>query len=332
MNSTKKKYSIILPVKNGGSYIKECVNSILSQTLNNFELVVLIHDCTDGTDEWLKGLGDDRVIIKSQDKVNGITGNWSRILDVPRNEFMTIIGYDDILLPDYLETMDELIGRHPDASLYQAHFSFINETSHKIKDCQPMDEVQDVAGFLKAEFLQTLDSTATGYMMRSADYDRLNGISCRYPNLIFADYELWVRLIAISYKATASQNCFSYRLHESTSKLTPGQPYVVAFEHYLNFLRELATGNKAVEETITAFGAPFMYFFCESLSHRLLKTPVNQREQTVNEFVQRCEQHAKILHMPSFYPRRRFRIWIAIVLDRLAITRRLFMFAKKIIK
>ena len=39
-----KKFSIILPVKNGGEYVKECVRSILSQTLNDFNLLVLDND------------------------------------------------------------------------------------------------------------------------------------------------------------------------------------------------------------------------------------------------------------------------------------------------
>ncbi|MBK8710310.1 MAG: hypothetical protein IPL97_00260 [Niastella sp.] len=48
--------------------------------------------------------------------------------------------------------------------------------------------------FLKAEFLQTMDSMGTGYMMRSNDFDMLHGLSIAYPNLIFADYQLWVQL------------------------------------------------------------------------------------------------------------------------------------------
>ena len=39
-----KKFSIILPVKNGGKYVKECVKSILFQTLNDFNLLVLDND------------------------------------------------------------------------------------------------------------------------------------------------------------------------------------------------------------------------------------------------------------------------------------------------
>ena len=57
------KFSIILPVKNGGEYVKECVNSILSQSLQDFNLIVLDNCSIDGTLEWLRSLEDVRIKI-----------------------------------------------------------------------------------------------------------------------------------------------------------------------------------------------------------------------------------------------------------------------------
>ena len=48
------RYSIILPVYNGGEYFKECVFSILSQTYACFDLHVLDNHSTDGSSEWIK--------------------------------------------------------------------------------------------------------------------------------------------------------------------------------------------------------------------------------------------------------------------------------------
>lgn len=58
-----KKFSIILPVRNGGNYVKECAHSILSQTLDDFNLIVLDNCSTDGTLEWMQSLNDNRIII-----------------------------------------------------------------------------------------------------------------------------------------------------------------------------------------------------------------------------------------------------------------------------
>ncbi len=99
-------FSIISPVRNGGDYVKECVNSILAQTLQDFNLVVLDNSSTDGTRK-LAGITErcaSSPFIK-QTRSLSIEENWSRIKDVLRNEFMTMIGHDDVLLPHYLEEM-----------------------------------------------------------------------------------------------------------------------------------------------------------------------------------------------------------------------------------
>ncbi|MEO5648160.1 MAG: glycosyltransferase family A protein, partial [Chitinophagaceae bacterium] len=97
-------YSIILPVRNGGAYVKECVSSILSQTLNNFNLIVLDNCSTDDTVSWIEQLGDSRVVIYKTGLPLTMVENWARIATIDKNEFMTLIGHDDILHPGYLQT------------------------------------------------------------------------------------------------------------------------------------------------------------------------------------------------------------------------------------
>src|SRR4029078_5164379 len=121
------KYSLILPVYNGGEYVKECVQSILSQSFSQFNLHVLDNYSTDGTLEWLSSLKDERIKIYPAERFLPMEENWQRILSIPRNEMMTIIGHDDLLDSNYLASMDAFIQKHPDASLYQAHFRFIDQ-------------------------------------------------------------------------------------------------------------------------------------------------------------------------------------------------------------
>src|SRR5690348_15314094 len=184
------KFSIILPVKNGGEYVKECVNSILSQTVQDFNLIVLDNCSTDGTLEWLQSLNDQRIIIHQSQKPLSIEENWARIKSVPKNEFITLIGHDDILNKNYLETMLNLIKKHPSASLYQSHFQYIDSKGDLLNNCKPMDEKQFAHEFLGAYMCRSIDSTGTGYMMRSVDYDNLGGMNTEYENLIFADFDL----------------------------------------------------------------------------------------------------------------------------------------------
>jgi glycosyltransferase involved in cell wall biosynthesis len=311
-----KKYSIIIPVRNGGAFMKECVQSILSQTLNNFNLLVLDNCSTDGTPEWIRSLNDDRIVCYPAEKPLTIEENWARIVTIPKNEFMTIIGHDDLLHPHYLQTMDALIRQHPAASLYQAHFLFIDGNGNEIRPCLPMAEVQYADEFLACEFTQTLDSMGTGYMMRSKDYDAAGGISPKYPKLIFADYALWVKLTLLNYKATTAKTTFSYRLHSNTSKLTNGEDYQQAFGEYVHFLAQLRVTNKKIAAVLDRYGKQMLLYFCESLAHRLLKTPLSQRTTTVTQYINKCRQYAVLL-IPgqSFNPLLKPRIFLAALLD-----------------
>ena len=290
-----QKFSIILPVKNGGDYAKACVNSILNQTLNDFNLIVLDNCSTDETVSWLKGLNDSRIIIYTAAEPMSMEANWARVTTVVKNEFITIIGHDDILHPDYLETMDRLINNHPGASLYQAHFKFIDSNGNFLRHCLPMKTKQYAHEFLDDQLNHSLDSTGTGYMMRSGDYDAVGGISPLYPNLIFADYELWMKLIMKNYKATATAETFSYRLHNSTSKLTNGEAYQEAFGRYMLFLANCKTKDPAIGTVIEKFGKKMLLYYCQSLSHRLLKTESSARKTSVAAFIQQCRTYARLL-------------------------------------
>lgn len=318
------KYSIILPVRNGGNYVKECVSSILSQSLNDFNLLVLDNASTDGTLQWVTSLQDERIKVFPSERSLSIEENWARILTVPKNEFITLIGHDDILDANYLAVMDALIKKYPAAGLYQAHFRFIDGAGLFNRHCKTMDEVQYAHEFIAHQLAASIESTGTGYMMRSKDYEEAGGL-LNYPKLIFADYQLWVTLTFKNYKATALEECFSYREHESASWATDGREYQEAFERYIYFLNEMLNKDAKIKQVIQRYGKGFLLQYCESLAHRLLKTPVNKRNISVSSFIEKCRHYAALL-IPGqeFEPERVFRIKIARQLDSTAIGRFLF--------
>jgi glycosyltransferase involved in cell wall biosynthesis len=325
------KYSIILPVRNGGHYVKECVNNILAQSYIDFNLVVLENNSNDGTLEWIQSLPDSRISIYPSQVSLSIEENWGRIKGIPKNEFMTMIGHDDLLHPDYLQEMDELISRHPHASLYQTHFDYVDEHGKFVKECLPMTETQYAHEFLASQMKRQMDSTGTGYMMRSVDFDALGGMPVEYPNLIFSDYQLWVNLIHKGYKATAQKKCFSYRLNQSVSRTTNGMAYQQAFCRYVEFILSLIQKDDLIKETVRLYGKDFLLYYCEALSHRILKTPNRQRTIKVSDFIATCELLAiRFIPGQDFKPLSEFRIWIAKQLDQSSLGRWIFQLYRKL--
>lgn len=325
------KYSIILPVRNGGNYLKQCVQSILSQTYSDFSLHVLDNCSTDGSKEWIESLNDERIIIIPSQKSLTIEENWSRVVTTPKNEFITLIGHDDLLHQNYLMVMDALISKFPDASLYQTHFNLINNQGKEIRKCKPMAQEETAPEFLISVFQNTLDLFGTGYMMHSKDYDRIGGIPA-YPNLLFADFELWTELTRLSYKVTSAEECFSYRVHQSATKISADMKMQQAFARFIFYLKKIEDEDWTIHEAIRENVLQFLYTYCKGLSHRLMRTPLSKREGlNVQDFISNCEKYADLL-VPdnNFHPYSIPSIAAAKIIDSNGATRNLFLWFKKL--
>jgi len=325
------KYSIILPVRNGGEYVKECVSSILAQSLGDFQLQVLDNCSTDGTRDYLQSVKDERIKIYPADRPLSIEENWARITTIPKNEFITLIGHDDVLDANYLAVMDRLIEKHPGASLYQAHFRYINATGGTIKRCKPMDEIQTPQEFIAFFLSGLIDTMGTGFMMRAPDYDAAGGIP-PYPNLLFADFELWINLAGKSYKATAFEECFSFRIHQSTTTISADIKFHQAFARFNAFLKQLTATHPQYREVIERYAIGFIHTYCKGLSHRLLRTPVGKRSGLmVKDFGAQCKKDADaVLPGNSYDPYAHFDVRLAKAIDSNALTRLLFLLFKKL--
>ncbi len=260
--SSNRQFVIVLPVRNGGEHLKACVGSILAQTHEHFRLVVLENASTDDTVSWLRQQHDPRIVIRESPVPLEIEENWARIAQLDMSdEFLTIIGHDDLLDPAYLSGMSTLIDAHPDARLYQAHFRLIDKHGRRLRSCLPMPASETAESFLAARLRLRRDSYGTGYMCRAADYVRVGGIP-PYKKLMFADDALWLNLIRGSYKATLPQETFSYRLHpEGTSHSPDWRSTFDSLGAYLDFLIDYGGSDREVKDVLERGVAEYLVFW-----------------------------------------------------------------------
>src|SRR5690606_33001612 len=124
---------------------------------------------------------------------------------------------------------------------------------------------------------------------------------------------------------------FQYRLHDSVSKVTNGQDYQKAFFMYLDFLKGRMEHNVSVSEVFDTNGYEYMMYFCESLSHKILKTPAERREITVEAFLHKCRAYAgAMLPGQEFDPLKKRRIALALWFDKTSVRRSAFKIIKQI--
>ena len=275
-------FTLIVPSYNGGGYLKQCIASIQAQTYDNFTLAVLDDGSTDGSLEWLRGLRDPRMTIYSAREHLGIVRNWARALDIPKAEFLTIIGQDDLLDPNYLAVMDALTRTHPDAGLYHAHFRFINGRGDVTRPCRPLPARETAADYLTALFTGKRDTYGTGYLMRSTRYEGVGGIP-PFEKLLFADDALWMALMEGSEKVTAPDECFSCRLHaRSVSGGTQWQSWLAALPPYVAFLADLAERDREFAQAFEEY-APGYFQNWGRLLYTLALTQATRENRRIDD-------------------------------------------------
>ena len=95
--------SIIMPSYNTASYIKETIQSVLNQTYQNWELII-VDDCsTDNTDEVLGTIKDPRIRYFKNDKNSGAAVSRNKALREARGQWIAFLDSDDLWMPEKLE-------------------------------------------------------------------------------------------------------------------------------------------------------------------------------------------------------------------------------------
>jgi glycosyltransferase involved in cell wall biosynthesis len=104
------KFSVLLPTRNGGEQLNDCIASVLSQKWPNLELVIS-DNCSDPDTVAVirRFLEDPRVRYLRQGVPISVTENWSRALEACTGDYFVMMGDDDCLLPNYFDKMDELL-------------------------------------------------------------------------------------------------------------------------------------------------------------------------------------------------------------------------------
>jgi glycosyltransferase involved in cell wall biosynthesis len=264
-----KKYTIMLPVHNGGEHVKQCIASILSQRKKNFELVILENASTDGTREWVQSLSDPRIILLASDKLLPIHENWARAMAVPKREFMVWVGADDLLDDNYLEVMEKLIAREPNAKLYFAHFRYIDANGNKIRSCRSIAERETVTDYMKGLFSHQRDTYGTGYLYRSKDYDLVGGMP-KWDHLLFADDVLWMSLMKGSWNATERKECFAVRVHsKSYGHLADWRDWIEGMRKYHKFLTGLAEEDSTFKAALAEHAPKYFFGWTQNFYSRL---------------------------------------------------------------
>lgn len=145
--------SVCIPVYNGKAFIGECISSVLGQTWDRFELLIVDNGSTDETAEIIASFRDPRIRYVRNDVNIGSLANFNRCIELAQGGLFLMLPHDDLLHPKALETLAPVFDRHSDVGLAYSAFhtidqagSFLNSVVNHSEDrlLSRLDTIYDV--------------------------------------------------------------------------------------------------------------------------------------------------------------------------------------------
>ena len=125
--------SIVMPVYNGEKYLAEAIDSVLNQTHEHFELIIIDDGSTDGSARIIKEYSkkDSRVVLHQQPN-SGLPVSLNKGIELAKADIIVRMDADDIMLPQRLEKQIPFLLSHPEATVVSCFSYHINSKGRRI--------------------------------------------------------------------------------------------------------------------------------------------------------------------------------------------------------
>jgi|GEM_PF-390959 len=212
------RVSIGLPVFNGSDYLAESVDSLLTQTYTDFELLIFDNASTDRTPEICAAYAerDPRVVYHRQPENIGAARNYNEVFHAARGELFKWAAHDDLCEPTYLERCVEVFDAEGDAvTLVYPQTLFVGSSNEPIDRYVDGMDLRDRSALSRFRtLLKNLSyCNAVFGLIRTADLRRTSLIGA-YPasdRLLLAELALLGRFVEVP------EVLFRRRMHEKMS-------------------------------------------------------------------------------------------------------------------
>ncbi|ULQ57426.1 glycosyltransferase [Flavihumibacter rivuli] len=207
------KVSVILPVYNGERFLREAIESILGQTFQNLELIIINDGSKDGSEKIIKAYSDPRILYLVNQPNKGLIYTLNRGIEMASGHFIARMDADDIALPHRLERQVEYLGQNPGVAVVACPVQYIDEhgefsgswvLDHAIIDRNAIRNI-----------LPSKNVIAHPTVMARSEVMKAYLYAAYQPNT--EDYDLWLRIAANGLGIAKIQEVLlHYRIHSQS--------------------------------------------------------------------------------------------------------------------
>ncbi len=197
--------SVIIPSYNHESYIAECIQSVLDQTYQDFEIIITDDASSDGTVELIEKFNDPRIKLFKHSKNKGACVAANNCIRHSSGQYIAMLSSDDAWYPQKLAVQVTFLDEHPEFAAVFGKVDWIDETGAFILDKNfPYMDVFNVRNRSRQEWLNHFFYKGNCLchpcsLVRREVYDHVGLLNPAFASI--PDFDLWVRI------------CLTYEIH-----------------------------------------------------------------------------------------------------------------------
>lgn len=129
----RSKVSVVIPTYNRANFLSQAIQSVLSQSYSNFELIVVDNASTDNTQEVVSFFSDSRLqYVRNKENI-GMLPNWNKCLELATGDYIYVLGDDDMPHQGFLKTCISILEEHKGVGFVFTHCNKVSEDSQLIR-------------------------------------------------------------------------------------------------------------------------------------------------------------------------------------------------------
>lgn len=248
----KPLVSVIMPAYNGERFIAEAIQSIISQTYENWELMIIEDKSTDGTLDIIRSFSDSRIKLFENAQNRGIVYNTNYGIDNSSGKYIALLDDDDVAMKDRFEYQVDFLEKHDEVDVLGGWNRVIDENGDLIKiDTEPLKNPKLIEAYQL--FFKKLFTDCT--VMYRRDFLDKNGIRYREGYLGMHDAKFYMECSKVGTITSIDRFLIDKRFHsEEETERQRRNNSAARREAYSRMQRESLTmsGFKLSEEHLTA--------------------------------------------------------------------------------
>lgn len=204
------KVSVLMPVYNSEAYIAEAIDSIINQSFEDWELIIIDDGSTDKSESIVKSYTDNRITFLKNPENKGIIYTRNRLFDKAKGEYMAIFDSDDISYPERLKKQVNFLDQNPEYAFCGTWGKTIDVDGKFLRNMN----LANKHDYIKCWLLFSNSFIQSSIMIRKNVLDK-NGLRYDEGFPVTGDYEFWARLIQYGKAENLKEYLVAYRWHAS---------------------------------------------------------------------------------------------------------------------